>query len=295
MKKLSVLRGIACMLMAGFFLASNDAVTKWLVPLYPVGEILFFQAIVISFLVAGLMRFRGEALLAFNHWGLHLCRGLLYVVGSFSFVFALKFLPLAEVVAIAFAGPLFMTLLARFMLKEVVGWHRIAAVVTGFVGVIIIIRPGGSAMHWAVLLPLIVALSDAFRDVITRKMTAAESSTRIVLSTAVILALAAGSTSVGGWPSVAQSDYVWFLLSGICFVAGHFFLIEAFRNAPVTVVAPFKYAQLIWSILAGLIFWNELPDGIVFVGIAVIACSGVYIAWREAKLSRAQRRLVEEL
>jgi drug/metabolite transporter (DMT)-like permease len=144
-------------------------------------------------------------------------------------------------------------------------------------------------------LPLIVALSDAFRDVITRKMTAAESSTRIVLSTAVILALAAGSTSVGGWPSVAQSDYVWFLLSGICFVAGHFFLIEAFRNAPVTVVAPFKYAQLIWSILAGLIFWNELPDGIVFVGIAVIACSGVYIAWREAKLSRAQRRLVEEL
>jgi drug/metabolite transporter (DMT)-like permease len=281
------------MLFAGLFLTSNDAITKWLVPHYPPGEILFLQAILIALLVAMWMRFKREPLFRFNNWRPHLYRGLLYVVGSFAFVYALQYLPLAEVVAIAFAGPLFMTLFARILLKESVGPHRLFAVVIGFVGVMIVIRPGSAAMHWAVFLPIIVALSDAFRDIVTRTMTVGESSKRIVLSTAIILALAAASTSFGGWNPVRHGDLIWYGLSAGCFVIAHFFMIEAFRHAQIGVIAPFKYVQLIWSILAGLIFWGEIPDPIVFLGIVVISSAGVYIGWRETIISRRKKLNLE--
>ncbi len=277
------------MLFAGLFLTTNDAITKWLVPHYPPGEILFFQGTLIACLVSMWMRFQGEPLFKSPNWRPHIYRGLLYVVGSFAFVYALQFLPLAEVVAIAFAGPLFMTLFGRVFLKEAVGPHRIFAVIVGFIGVLIVIRPGSSVMHWAVFLPIVVAVADAFRDLVTRTMTVGESSKRIVLSTAIILALGGASTSLSGWSPLRQVDLIWYGLSACSFVIAHFFMIEAFRHAQVVVVAPFKYVQLIWSILAGLIFWGEVPEPVVFLGIAVISSSGIYIAWREAVLNRQSK------
>ena len=178
-----------------------------------------------------------------------------------------------------FAGPLFMTLLARFFLRERVGPHRLAAVVVGFVGVLIVIRPGSEAMTWAVLLPLAVALLDSIRDIVTRRMTTGESSQRIVLTTALVLALAGSSTSLQGWQSLRQVDLVWFVTSASCFVIANFFMIEAFRHAQIVVIAPFKYLQLCWSIIAGLLFWGEVPDLLVIVGIGVIFSSGIYIGW----------------
>ena len=271
------------MILAGLFLSTNDAITKWLVPNYPPGQIIFIQAILIATIVAIWMRFDGEALFEIRHWRPHLYRGVLYAIGSFAFVNALRFMPLAEVVAIAFAGPLFMTLFGRFFLKESVGMHRLLAVSVGFFGVLIVIRPGSSLVHWSVLLPLIVAVADALRDIVTRTMTTKESSKRIILTTAIILALAGAATSGDGWKPVQQTDLIWYGLCAASFVIAHFFLIEAFRHAPVVVVAPFKYIQLIWSILAGLFFWGEVPDTVVFIGISVIAGSGLYIAWREVQ------------
>lgn len=274
------------MLFAGLFLTTHDAITKWLVPHYPPGEILFFQASLIAVLVSTWMRFRREPLFTSPNWRPHIYRGVLYATGSFAFVYALRYLPLAEVVAIAFSGPLFMTLFARIFLNESVGWHRIFAVIVGFIGVLIVIQPGSSVMHWAVFLPIIVALSDAFRDLVTRTMTIGESSQRIILTTAIILALCGLMTSVSGWKSLRQIDLIWFGLSSCSFVVAHFFMIEAFRHAQVVVVAPFKYVQLVWSILAGLIFWSEVPSPAVLTGIVVISFSGLYVAWREAVISR---------
>ena len=281
------------MLLAGFFLTANDAITKWLVPHYPPVQILFIQALVIALLAALWLGLRGEPLLRVSNWRLHLLRGLLYAAGSFAFVYALGFLPLAEVVAIVFAGPLFMTLLARFFLRERVGPHRLAAVVVGFVGVLIVIRPGSEAMTWAVLLPLVVALLDSIRDIVTRRMTTGESSQRIVLTTALVLALAGSSTSLQGWQSLRQVDLVWFVTSASCFVIANFFMIEAFRHAQIVVIAPFKYLQLCWSIIAGLLFWGEVPDLLVIVGIGVIFSSGIYIGWREARLGRQSKITVD--
>jgi drug/metabolite transporter (DMT)-like permease len=289
----SSLRGISCMLLAGIFLTANDAITKWLVPHYPPGQILFTQALVIALLVCVWMRLRGQPLLRVNQWRLHLLRGGLYAAASFAFVYALGLLPLAEVVAIVFAGPLFMTLLAKTLLREQVGPHRLAAVVIGFVGVLIVIRPGTEAMTWAVLLPLAVALLDSIRDIVTRRLTVGESSQRIVLTTAIVLALAGAGTSLQGWQSWRLADIVWFVASASCFVSANFFMIEAYRHAQIVVIAPFKYLQLCWSIIAGLLFWGEVPGLIVIVGIGVIFASGIYIGWREARLGRQSKITVD--
>ena len=285
----SSLRGIACMLFSGIFLTANDSITKWLVPHYPVGEILFLQGCLIALLVAAWMGLRGENPFRVVRFKLHLFRGLMYATGSFAFVYALRYLPLAEVIAIAFAGPLFMTLFGRVFLKEHVGIHRLGAVVIGFIGILIVIQPGTEAMQWAALLPVIVALADAFRDLITRGLTREESSQRIIFTTAVILALAGGATSVSGWPPIRAQDYPWFGASAVCFVIAHYFMVEAFRHAQLVVVAPFRYFLIVWATLSGFLFWGEVPDQAVLLGVAVVIAAGVYIGLREARAGRSSK------
>ena len=283
------LLGIAYLVSAGLFLTTNDGISKWLVPHYPVGQLLFVQASLITLIVAIVMRLRGESPLAARSWRPHFYRGGLYVIGSFAFVFALRYLPFAEVVAIAFAGPMFMTLFGRFFLGESVGWHRLGAVVVGFVGVLFVIRPGTDAMHWAMVLPLIVALADAARDLVTRQMAGGESSLRIVFSTGAMLAIAGLITVAWGWQALRLQDLLLFTISAGAFVVAHFLMVEAFRHGQLVAVAPFRYVQIIWTILAGLLFWGEIPTPAVFVGIAIICASGIYIAWREAAVRRAGR------
>ena len=285
----SSLRGIACMLIAGIFLTTNDSIMKWLVPHYPVGEILFVQGVLIALLVALWMRLRGENPLRIVHWRSHFYRGVMYLTGSFAFVYSLLYLPLAEVIAIAFAGPLFMTLFGKIFLKEHVGIHRLGAVVIGFVGILIVIRPGTDAMHWAAVLPIIVALSDAFRDLITRRLTQEESSLRIIFTTAVILALGGAATVFAGWDALRSQDLVWFGLGATSFVAAHYFMVEAFRHAQLVVVAPFRYFLIVWATISGFLFWDEVPDNAVFIGVAVVIAAGIYIGWREARVGRTAR------
>ena len=283
------LRGIACIVAAGLFLTTNDGISKWLLPHYPVGQILFIMASLITLISALMMRFRGERPLAAVSWRPHLYRGGLYAIGSFAFVVSLRYLPFAEVVAIVFAGPMFMTLLGRFYLGESVGWHRLGAVLVGFAGVMVIIQPGSDALHWAVVLPLIVALSDAVRDLVTRQMSDGESSLRIVFSTGMILALAGLVTAVAGWEMLRLDHIVLFIFSAVSFVVAHFLMVEAYRHGQLVAIAPFRYVQIIWTILAGMIFWDEIPKPMVFVGIGIICASGTYIAWREAMTRRFEK------
>ena len=159
----------------------------------------------------------------------------------------------------------------------------IRAVIIGFIGVLVVIRPGTDAMHWAVVLPLVVALADATRDLVTRRMATGESSLRVVFSTGCLLALAGLATLAWGWQPLRSEDLFWFGLSACAFVVAHFLMVEAFRHGELVAVAPFRYVQIVWTILAGMIFWGEVPEAVVFLGIAIICASGVYIAWREAR------------
>ena len=280
------LRGIGFLVAAGIFLMTNDAISKWLVPHYPPGQIICISGALIGLLSACLMKIKGESALAAPDWRPHLYRGGFYVIGAFAFILALGYLPFAQVVAIAFVGPMFMILFGSLFLNEVVGWQRFIAVLVGFVGVLLVIQPGTDAMHWAVILPIIVALADAARDLVTRKMVAGESNLRIVFSTGVMLCVIGSLTAFGDWQPIRTQDMMWFLFGGFAFVVAHYLMVEAFRHGQLVAIAPFRYVQIIWTILAGLVFWGEVPETMVLVGIAVICVSGVYIASYEASAKK---------
>ena len=279
------LRGIGFILVSGLFLALNDAIYKSLVPHYPPGQILFINASLVAVIIwLYLKLWRKQGIVIHSRLG-HLVRGLLFLIASFAFVFALRHLTLAETVCIAFAGPLFMTLMARQFLGEQVGFVRIAAVLVGFVGVVVIIQPGTSQFRWVLLLPLLVALSDAARDVITRKIAAQESSLTIVWSTSTILALGSLLSLPFGWVEI-QTDHLWrWALTVGLTISAYFFMVEAYRYAPTVVIAPFRYIQIIWSILAGVIIWGEIPGVNIYLGVLLTVGAGIFIAWRELQLN----------
>ena len=278
-------QGIILILMAGLFLAANDGVAKWLVPYYPVGQLLFMHAVLVLVLLGGAACIRGRKSIRIKAWRAHLIRGLLFASASFAFVHALRYLPLAEVVAIAFAGPLITTALARMVLQEPVGWHRLGAVCVGFAGVLVMLSPGRPNLHWAVLLPLYVALSDACRDILTRQMTRDETTLSILVTTSAVIAGVSVCTVFSGWVAPRLGDIGWFSAAAVLFVTAHLLMIEAYRRSQASAIAPFRYVQLLWGIVIGYVIWQEMPDQWVTVGIVLIVASGVYIAIRETKLN----------
>lgn len=286
------LKGIALIILGGALLTLNDAVMKWLTGGYPTGQIMFvrglFAYIPIAFFVwqaGGVRRLR-----IYSYKG-QAARAILVIIGTFSFVTGLSYLPLADAIAITFAGPLFVTALASTALKEVVGWRRWSAVFVGFIGVLIIIRPTGEAMQWAALFPLIASFTGAVRDVVTRHIAVGEQSASMLIVTTTAVCLAGLATAPFGWAPLRVDDLWYFLLSGVLLGAAHYFMIEAFRYAEAAFVAPFKYSSIIWASALGYIIWDDAPDIWTVSGCAVVIASGLYIFKREtlrrAKISSA--------
>ncbi len=281
----SNLRGISFALAAGIFLTSNDAVSKWLVPMYPPGQILFFTSLSVAVIIWILNQVAGKPPIEIKNWWTHISRGLLFAISAFAFITALKYLPLADTMCIAFAAPLIITFLGKVILNEQVGRYRLTAVLLGFIGVIIMIQPGTTGFRWILLLPLVVAFSDASRDILTRKMTRSESSQSMVFTTSMTVAAISLTTYYAGWKPF-EIGHLWlFGLKSCLMLVAYFLLIEAYRYAPTVVIAPFRYIQIIWGILAGLLLWQDIPDLHIFVGIILTVGSGIFIAIREARLA----------
>ena len=276
-------KGIACMVAGGALLTANDAILKWLTGGYPVGQIMFLRGLFTFVMVAYLVwRAGGVASLKVVRFKGHLVRAGLVVGGTFMFVTGLSLLPLADAIAISFAGPLFITALAPAMLGEHVGWRRWTAVLIGFVGVLVMIRPTGEAVQWAALLPLAASLTGAFRDILTRGMAARESSVAILFISTTAVCLGGLATAPFGWAPVTVRDIGLFALAGLVLGGAHFLLIETFRFAEAALVAPFKYANIIWAVTFGFIIWGDLPDRWTIGGAAFVICSGLYILHRES-------------
>jgi drug/metabolite transporter (DMT)-like permease len=201
---------------------------------------------------------------------------------------ALGLLPLADVTAITFAGPLFITCLATWVLGERVGWRRWTAVVVGLTGVVLMTRPTGEALRWAIFLPLGVALVGAVRDVITRRMSITETSVSMLCYTTIGVALSGLATWPFGWADLEAREVALMALAA-CFIGVAQFLgIESFRHAEAAVAAPFKYSEILWAVLFGAIFWGHLPDAWIVGGSVLVIGSGLYILHRETR--RIRRR-----
>ena len=275
-------KAIVYMLLGAAVLTGNDAVLKWLTSGYSVGQIMFCRGIFIGIPLSILIwRAGGLASLKPHHPKSHFLRAGLVIIGTFLFVNGLRFLALTDAVAIAFAGPLFITAMAQPLLGEHVGWHRWAAVFAGFIGILVIMRPGGSAIQWAALFPLCASLTGAFRDILTRRMSARETSVALLFYTSVGVTLAGLATVPFEWTPVPAFDWGLFALSGFLIGSAHFLMIETFRLGEAALVAPFKYSGFIWAALISFLVWGDIPDlGTVF-GVSVVIISGLYILHRE--------------
>ena len=278
-------------MLAGVFLFSIvDATAKWLGQSYAPVQIVFFQHFFGLIPVAVLVwRSGGLSSLRTRRPLVHALRGSLLFASMLLFFTALRGLPLAEAIAVTFTLPLFITALSGPLLGEAVGVRRWAAVIIGFMGALIMVRPGTEAFLPEALLVLTSALIAALAMLLTRRLTRTETDVALVTYTTVIAGLASLPFLVLAWQAPSPGDLGLFALVGIGGGSGAYLLVVAFRNAPAAVVAPFDYTALIWASVFGWMLWRESPEPAVWIGAAIVAAAGVYITRREMALGRSAR------
>lgn len=276
--------GIAYRSLAMVCVAGLTASVKWAGHRgIPVFELVFFRnAFAFIPLLFYISRTTGLSVLKTRRpWG-HLTRSIAGLTGMTCSFFAVQRLALTEATAFTFAAPLFMTALSALMLREVIGRHRWGAVLVGFVGVLIMVRPQPGHMNLTgVGFALTAALGSALAMVQIRQISATEKGATIVFYFTLAGTLLGLGVSVFDWVTPDPKTLAVLIFSGLIGGVGQLFLTEAIRVAPVGVVAPFDYTQLIWATILGYLIWGELPRPVTLAGAAVVAASGLYILHRE--------------
>jgi drug/metabolite transporter (DMT)-like permease len=275
-------KGIVFMLLSCALLTLHDAGTKWLTADYPVGQIMFIRSAVAVLLIGAVAsRSGGAKALRVRDFKGQLIRAALFMLSSFLIVISLKLMALPIVTAVIFVAPIFVTALAGPLLGEQVGWRRWSAVLLGFIGVFLIVDPLGETWRWTALIPLAAALATGLRDIVTRQITGRESTLSVLFMMALVTAVAGLFTMPLGWAWPSLPDLALFVALGLAQGAAHYLQIDAFRMAEATVLAPFRYSMLIWSVLLGFLIWGDTLSLGASVGVAIVGGSGLYIFHRE--------------
>jgi len=284
----TVPKGIAYILAGMFCLTLSDALAKHLSQLlYSPLQIMFLRAgLALPIVLVATLALGGRRALASRHVGLHLGRGALNLVSAVCFYMGLRHLPLAENVAIAFAAPLFVTALSVWWLQERVDARRWLAVGLGFVGVLLVVRPGATSFQAAALYPLVTAFFYALMMISARAIGPGEG----MLTTMFYIVagqLACSSLLVPWfWRTPDWSHLPFFVAMALLGTLGLTLVTQAFRIAPASVVAPFDYSGMGWAVLLGWLVWDEVPPVLAYAGMAGIVASGLYIVWRENRQRR---------
>ena len=266
------------MVAAAAIVSLNDATVKWLVSALPVGEIICLRAAV-ALVLGGVFAWRegGLARLRIASPRLQLLRGLLSVAGMCLFVTGLRYLPLADAVAILFAAPLFSLVLAVLVLGERISARRSIAALVGFAGVLVMLRPGSVQFSWVLLLPLSGALCGGLKEVITRHLSHRDPSSSTFLVGTAIVCLVSFATIALGWQLPSGRQLLLLGLAGVLVGFAEYFVIEAFRHGEVTLVAPFVYTSMVWATLFGFLIFDVLPDLAIVAGAGLVIGSGLYL------------------
>ena len=291
MHNLDNLRAATIMVLAMLGFAFEDAVIKLLSGTLPVGQIIGLLGLGGGIVFAVICRVQRQSLWtrAFLAPAV-VARNLAELIGAVGFVTALSLIPLSTASAILQAGPLLVTLGAALFLKEPVGWRRWAAIFVGFMGVLLIIRPGTGDFNWLSLYAVMGVLGLALRDLTTRRVKAAVSSAQLsmlaffsLVPAAVILLLVSGDDLVP--PTIRQ----WGLLSGAVMIGAvsYFAITVAMRIGEISFVTPFRYSRMIFALIIGMVFFSETPDALTLIGATIIIGSGLFTLWREQRVKIA--------
>ncbi|HZP91340.1 MAG TPA: DMT family transporter [Burkholderiales bacterium] len=280
-----MLRGIALMMSAVFMFSSMDTLAKYLLRSYPLAGLLWARYVVnLAVVVALLWPSRGLALLRTRRPALQIIRGLLLVGSTMFFYFALRHMPLAEAAAISFVGPVLTTLLSGWVLGEKATPRQWVAVIFGFAGVLIIIRPGGGLFTPAALFPLCTAALFSVYQIITRKLSGHDHPYTTLFYTALVGGAATSFTLPWGWQTPTLVQALLMIGIGLLGGYGHYLLIRAMDKASPSALAPFVYSQLVWSTLLAFLAFRDFPDGGSLTGMAVIVTAGLMaVNWKQMR------------
>jgi drug/metabolite transporter (DMT)-like permease len=275
--------GIGYMVLGIASLSFMDALGKRVAGSYSVFEMLAIRSTVALALLAALLGLTGRLdRLRTRQPGGHALRSLCALVAFVCFYAALRYLPLADAVAIAFGSPFLVTALGRLLLREPVQLRQWLAILVGFLGMLLIVRPGPSGVQPSALLVLVSGLAYAFMMVLTRWMTCPErpheASSAFVFYMLVGQAAAGWLVAAGRWRTPDAAALAEMAAMGVLGILGNYGLAQAFRKAPVAVVAPLEYTGLIWAVTLGALLFGQLPQPTFWVGAAVIVAAGLYTA-----------------
>jgi len=283
-------RGIAFVLMSQIVLVVLDVSAKWLsLEGMATTQIVFMRyGMHLALLLLLVLPVSGVNLMKSNNLKLELLRGVCLLATTGLNFFAMRFLPLTVTSAIQFTSPLLICAMSGPLLGEKVGWRRWLAIAVGFIGILIIVRPGSEAFHPAAFLSLGCAIFLALFSILTRKLAGVD--------TASTQQFFAGATPVILLSPIAFTDWVWpeqpiswvaFFVMGMAGLGGHFLNSVAHRFASPATLAPFSYLSLLYLSLASWLIFNQPPDRIFILGAAIIILSGLYIWLRERQLAKA--------
>jgi len=284
------LLGIGLVLAGYFCFTVIDTCAKWMTLAgLPTTEVVFIRYAGQLILVSALfLPARGTELLRTRSPWLEIIRGLCLMGSTVANFIAIRYLPLTVTGSIAFTMPLMLCALSIPLLGETVGWRRWLAILVGFIGVLVIVRPGTSAFHPAVFLSLLGAGFTAFYMLLTRKLAGVDSVTTQQFYAGLVATLCIAPFAVGGWTWPATiSVWVAFVLIGVAALVGHQLLTTAHRFAPASVLAPFGYLQIIFMTASSWFIFNQPPDVWIFVGAPIVIASGFYIWLRERQLAKS--------
>ncbi|MGB3446415.1 MAG: DMT family transporter [Xanthobacteraceae bacterium] len=279
------LAGIALMLAGVWAFSFGDALGKYIVATYPVGQLLFLRAVASLALLSPLIwRSRAE-FVRLERPGLHLLRIVLSTLEVAAFFVAVRYLPLADVITFYLASPIFVTALSALLLREQVGWRRWCAVAVGFCGVLIAMRPSAQTISWPALIALGGSVSFSFLMLITRSLRGA--SDVVLASSQFVGTLVFGALLLPfGWLTPSWPDLSLFAVAGAISVGALLCINRSLKLAPASVVVPYQYSMIVWAVLFGYAVFGDVPTLATLIGAAIIIGAGFYIFLREQALGR---------
>ena len=285
-----VMLGIILAILAGFLFVSSDTVVKLTRQDLPVAMVVWgrFTAhfLLMLFLFPGR---KINKLFKVNNFKLVIFRGILLLLCTCLFFTAIGYIGLAEANSIMFISPFFVVALSIPLLKEKVGIRRWSAVIIGFIGIVIILRPGFQEIHWAYFLIIGVAFFFALFTILTRTLSFTETAISMWFYTALVGMVGSSAIVWYYWQTPTLSQSLMLLFIGAIGGGSHYIVIKAYQRASASMLAPFQYFQIIWATIYGLLVFDVAPDGWTWLGTAIIIASGLYVWSREQQLGKTRR------
>jgi drug/metabolite transporter (DMT)-like permease len=287
-------RGLLLVLVAMVVLPGQDTVAKFLSATVSPGTITWVRFLLQSlFMLPFLLYFHGTAGLVPRRLGLNMVRGALVACSSVLFFAAIKFMPLADAMAIFFIEPFILTILSAVVDKEPVGWRRRIAVAVGFVGVLIVIQPSWSVFGAISIVPALSGGLFAVYVLLNRRVSmydapltmqfAAGVSALAVLTPVLFLGQLSGASELMPTPP-GGNELMLLLLMGVFGTSGHLLFVQAARSVPSSIIAPMQYAEIVCAALYGYLVFGDFPTLVKWFGIAIVVGSGAYVFWRESRV-----------